>query len=169
MVSIRKRGEVYQYSFEIAKVDGKRKRKSKSGFKTKKEAMEAGIIEYNNYFTMNCNTNNDKMSYSDYLDLWLEDYKQNTKYNTIRTYKSIIEKYLKPNLGQYRLSSLTSYQLNNFIIQICNKYDYPRDYIKNILKVLKVTFRDATDLYGFINYNPTLTLKLQNKYVKKIE
>ena len=169
MVSIRKRGELYQYSFEIAKVDGKRKRKSKSGFKTKKEAMEAGIIEYNNYFTMNCNTNNDKMSYSDYLDLWLEDYKQNTKYNTIRTYKSIIEKYLKPNLGQYRLSSLTSYQLNNFIIQICNKYDYSRDYIKNILKVLKVTFRDATDLYGFINYNPTLTLKLQNKYVKKIE
>ena len=129
---------------------------------------KALIIEYNNYFTMNCNTNNDKMSYSDYLDLWLEDYKQNTKYNTIRTYKSIIEKYLKPNLGQYRLSSLTSYQLNNFIIQICNKYDYSRDYIKNILKVLKVTFRDATDLYGFINYNPTLTLKVPNKYVKKI-
>lgn len=106
MVSIRKRGEVYQYSFEIAKVDGRRKRKSKSGFKTTKEAMEAGIIEYNNYFNMNCNTNNDKISYSDYLDLWLEYYKQNTKYNTIRTYKSIIEKYLKPNLGQYRLSSL---------------------------------------------------------------
>ncbi len=50
MISIRKRGQVYQYSFEISKVDGKRKRKSKSGFKTKKEAMEAGIIEYNNYF-----------------------------------------------------------------------------------------------------------------------
>ena len=43
MISIRKRGQVYQYSFEISKVDGKRKRKSKSGFKTKKEAMEAGI------------------------------------------------------------------------------------------------------------------------------
>lgn len=67
---------------------------------------------------------------SDYLDLWLEYYKQNTMYNTIRTYKSIIVKYLKPNLGQYRLSSLTSYQLNNFIVQICNKYDYSRDYIK---------------------------------------
>jgi len=168
MVSIRKRGEVYQYSFEIAKVDGRRKRKSKSGFKMKKEVMEAGIIEYNNYFNMSYNTNNDKISYSDYLDLWLEEYKQNTKYNTIRTYKSIIEKYLKPNLGQYRLSSLTSYQLNNFIIQICNKYGYSRDYIKNILKVLKVTFRDATDLYDFINYNPTLTLKVPNKYVKKI-
>ena len=91
------------------------------------------------------------------------------KYNTVRTYKSITEKYLKPNLGQYRLSGITSYQLNNFIIELCNKYDYSRDYIRNILKVLKVSFRDATDLYGFINYNPTLTTKVPTKYVKKIE
>ena len=69
------------------------------------------------------------------------------RYNTVRTYKSIIEKYLKPNLGQYRLSGITSYQLNSFIIGLCNKYDYSRDYIRNILKVLKVSFRDATDLY----------------------
>ena len=82
MVSIRKRGEVYQYSFEIAKVDGKRKRKSKSGFKTKKEAMEAGIIEYNNYFTMNCNTNNDKMSYSDYLVLFTKSISSHVNANT---------------------------------------------------------------------------------------
>ena len=152
MISIRKRGQVYQYSFEISKVDGNRKRKSKSGFKTKKEDIEAGIIEYNNYFNNGCNTRDEKISY-----------------NTIRTYKSIIEKYLKPNLGQYRLSGITSYQLNNFIIELCNKYDYSRDYIRNILKVLKVSFRDATDLYGFINYNPTLTIKVPTKYVKKIE
>lgn len=169
MVSIRKRGDVYQYSFEIAKVDGKRKRKSKSGFKTKKEAMEAGIIDYNNYYNMTCNNNNSVISYGDYLNLWFEDYKQNMKYNTIRTYKSIIEKYLKPDLGQYRLSGLTSYQLNNYIIEMCNKNDYSRDYIKNILKVIKVSYRDATDLYGFINYNPTITLKVPSKYVKKIE
>lgn len=61
------------------------------------------------------------------------------------------------------------YQLNNFIIEIFNKYDYSRDYVKNILKILKVIFRDATDLYSFINYNPTLTLKVSTKYVKKIE
>lgn len=139
------------------------------GFKTKKEAMEAGIFDFNNYFNISKITNNDNISYSDYLDLWIEDYKQNMKYNTICTYKSIIEKYLKSNLGQYRLAGLTSYQLNNFIVELCNKYDYSRDYIKNILKVIKITFRDATDLYGFINYNPTITLKVPNKYLKKIE
>ena len=135
MISIRKRGQVYQYSFEIPKVDGKRKRKSKSGFKTKKEAMKVGIIEYNSYFNNGFNTRDEKISYSDYLDLWIEDYKQNMKYNTVRTYKSIIEKYLKPNLGQYRLSGITSYQLNNFITELCNKYDYSRNYIRNIVNV----------------------------------
>ena len=46
MVNIRKRGKVYQYQFEIAKVEGKRKYISKSGFKTKNEALMAGIKAY---------------------------------------------------------------------------------------------------------------------------
>ena len=40
MVNVRKRGKGYQYYFEIAPVDGKRKQQVKSGFKTKKEAEE---------------------------------------------------------------------------------------------------------------------------------
>lgn len=36
MISIRKMGKVYQYRFEAARVNGKRKYISKSGFKTKK-------------------------------------------------------------------------------------------------------------------------------------
>ena len=43
MVNIRKRGKVYQYQFEIAKADGKRKYISKLGFKTKNEALMAGL------------------------------------------------------------------------------------------------------------------------------
>lgn len=36
MISIQKRGKVYQYRFETARVNGKRKYISKSGLKTKK-------------------------------------------------------------------------------------------------------------------------------------
>lgn len=36
-VTIQKRGKYYQYKFEIASVDGKRKFLNKSGFKTKAE------------------------------------------------------------------------------------------------------------------------------------
>ena len=41
-VNIRKKGKVYQYQFETAKVNGKRTQISKSGFKTKAEALLAG-------------------------------------------------------------------------------------------------------------------------------
>lgn len=41
-ISTRKRGSTWEYSFEIAPENGKRKRKSKGGFRTKKDALEAG-------------------------------------------------------------------------------------------------------------------------------
>ena len=50
-ISTRKRGNTWEYSFEVAPVNGKRKRKSKSGFRTKKDALEAGTkakAEYDN-------------------------------------------------------------------------------------------------------------------------
>ena len=42
MISIQKRGKVYQYHFEVARVNGKRKQITKSGFKTKNAAFIAG-------------------------------------------------------------------------------------------------------------------------------
>lgn len=46
MISIQKRGKVYQYRFEAAKVNGKRKWISKSGFKTKNAAFTVGQKAY---------------------------------------------------------------------------------------------------------------------------
>ena len=48
-VTIQKRGKYYQYKFETAKIDGKRKFSSKSGFRTKAEAEKEGIKAYNEY------------------------------------------------------------------------------------------------------------------------
>ena len=39
MVSVRKRGKVYEYRFEIATIDGTRKWITKSGYPTKAEAF----------------------------------------------------------------------------------------------------------------------------------
>lgn len=46
MISIRKRGNTYQYCFEAGKVNGKRKQITKCGFKTKNEAYIAGQKAY---------------------------------------------------------------------------------------------------------------------------
>lgn len=71
---IRKRftnnGTVYEYRFEIASVNGKRKWKTKSGFKTVTEARVAGkeaMKQYENYG----HVVNDQISVSDFLDIWL--------------------------------------------------------------------------------------------------
>ena len=55
MVNVRKRGNVYEFNFDVAKIEGKRKRMTKSGFKTKAEALkQETIYDYIIYFTINC-------------------------------------------------------------------------------------------------------------------
>lgn len=55
MVNVRKRGNVYEFNFDVAKIEGKRKRMTKSGFKTKSEALkQETIYDYIIYFTINC-------------------------------------------------------------------------------------------------------------------
>jgi integrase len=160
-INIRKRGKLYQYQFEVAKIDGKRRSISRCGFLTKGEAIREGTKAYNDYLTAGSNFKKNEISYDDYLDYWMKNYcEANLRYNTIRSYIVIIEKYLKPYLGKYKLTSITSVTLNNFLAEICSRYDFSRVYFSTILKVLKGTFREATDVYGLIRYNPTITLRL---------
>lgn len=160
-IIIKKRGKAYQYSFEIAPQDGKRKWITKSGFKTKAEALEAGCYAQSEYLNAGVPFKECKMSYADYLEYWLDNYcRVNLKYNTTEKYRTLIRKYIKPKLGKYRLSTITSVSLNAFITEIVEEYDFSRSYFKNILKVVKGTFRDACNLYGFLKYNPALTLRL---------
>ena len=159
MINVRKRGKVYQYQFETAKVNGKRTQQSKAGFRTKNEAQFAGQKAYDIY--MNGGVEESYMSYGDYLDYWLKNYCEvNYKHRTIEGYSVIINKYLKPDLGKFILKAITGYQLNNYLTEVCNKYDYSPEYLRNFLKVIKSSFRDATNVYGFIQYDPASTLRM---------
>lgn len=64
----------WEYRFEMASVDGKRRQMSKSGFKTEKEAYNAGIAALNEYNSGSQVLRPSDMSYADYLDIWLEKY-----------------------------------------------------------------------------------------------
>lgn len=99
MISIRKRGKVYQYCFEAGKINGRRKQITKSGFKTKNEAYIAGQKAYNEFINGD-NTKESNMLYSEYLDYWMKMYCNiNLRYTTIITYENIIKKHIKPRLG----------------------------------------------------------------------
>ena len=83
MVNVRKRGKVYQYQFEIASIEGKRKYMNKSGFLTKADALKEGIIAYNKYMQTGHSFSPNTMSYSDYLDYWMKEHCEiNLKYHT---------------------------------------------------------------------------------------
>lgn len=162
MVSIRKIGKGYQYYFDIAPQDGKRKRVSKSGFKTKAEAKKEGIIAYNDYLNTGKTISRDgNISYSDYLDYWLDNYcKINLKYHTIQSYTNIINNHIKPNLGYYKLSQLDTKSLQNFINQIYVEKSFSKSFLHNILKVIKGSFKYACKTAGFIKYNPATEVNL---------
>ena len=167
-VGIKKRGKVYQYQFEIAPVKGKRKWITKSGFKTKAEAEEEGNKAYTEYLNAGVPFKECTISYSDYLDYWLKNYCNiNLKYNTIQAYTNIIKNHIEPKLGKYRLSTITGVKLNSYITEICEENDFAYAYFRNILKVLKGSFRDACDKFGFIKYNPARDLRLPRLETKR--
>lgn len=65
MVSVRKRGKVYEYRFEIATVEETRK------WITKSEAFKEGAKAYNDFYYNGTKTQlKEKMSYADFLDFW---------------------------------------------------------------------------------------------------
>lgn len=106
----------WEYRFEGAKIDGKRKHISKAGFKTKKEAEIAGtkaMAEYNN---AGLTFEPSEMSYADFLDYWFDNYvKMSCKYNTQIAYNQIIESHIKTTLGMYKLKSLTPVVIQDYV------------------------------------------------------
>ena len=160
-VYVQKRGKVYQYQFAIASIDGKRKYKNKSGFRTKSEAIEAGVKAYNEYINVGHCIEPSKMSYSDYLDYWMKEHCEiNLKYHTIQAYQNIIKNHIRPKLGFYMLSQLTTSVIQEFINNIYLEKGFSKNFLKNILKVLKGSLGYATDVVGFIKVNPSLKVRL---------
>ena len=56
-----------------------------------------------------------------------------------------------------------------YLIEICKRYNYSYGYFRNFVKTIKCSFRVAKDIFGFIQYNPSLTIQLPPlNNVKKI-
>ena len=106
-VTAMKRGSTWQYRFEGAMIDGKRKRYTKGGFRTKAEALEAGNKAKAEYDGGTYIRPSD-MSLADYMDYWLEHHVKGHKaYETYDAYESATRLHIKPQLGKYKLSALS--------------------------------------------------------------
>ena len=116
-----KNGIVWQYRFEIGSVNGNRQWESKSGFATKREALEAGKKAQQMYDSTGRVLRQTEMTYSDLLDHWVEqEVSQTCKPHTVDNYRKKINLYIKPELGRYRIKSITKQNIKDFLLKLYN-------------------------------------------------
>lgn len=150
----RKRGKTWEYSFEGAKIGGKRKPISKGGFRTKADAVSAGTQAKAEYDNTGRTFKPSEISVSDYMDYWIENYvKINLKYNTQSNYECLISNHIKPVLGVYRLISLEPDVIQKWIDTLKIK-GYSRSMVKNTLTCLSGALSYAVYPCRYISFNP---------------
>lgn len=159
-INVRKRNNKWQFQFEGAKIEGKRKQITKSGFKTKKEALEAGVKALAEYNSSGSHFEPSEISVSDYFDYWYENYVVvNLKLYSQRSYKLYIENHIKPDLGVYKLKALTPAILQKFInTKFTNGFG--KSHLKQLSGVLSGALKYAVYPGEFIKENPMLYIKL---------
>lgn len=165
-VHARKRGNKWEYRFEAASVAGQRKQICKSGYASKKEAMEAGAKAYSDYTQAGAVFEPNNSSFSDYLDYWLGTYcVTNLKPITLENYKKKIRLYIKPKLGKYMLSSLSFAVLQEFINYMFNQ-GYSRNSLTIIKGILSSSLSYAVEPLHYLQSSPMLYVKLPSTRAK---
>ena len=155
----RKRGKSWEWSFEGAKINGKRNPISKSGYRTKAEAIAAGTqakAEYDNAGRIFIPS---ELSVSDYLDYWYENYVKDMSYNTQRDYESKIRIHLKPAFGIYRISSLEPDMIQKWIDGM-KRNGYAKSMVKNTLSCLSGALDYAIYPCQYIKTNPCVHVRI---------
>lgn len=157
---VRKKNNRWYYVFDIGTVDGKRKKIERAGGKTKKEAEKAlrdAIHEFEG--TGNIQKQH-RLTFQEYLEEWIINYVNlNCKYNTIKSYESIIRLHINPNIGLYKLSSLNPAVLQNFInSRMINGFS--KNFLSNIFGVLSGSLQYAVYPMEYIRANPMQHVKV---------
>lgn len=115
----------WMYRHKYKDIYGERKEKKKSSFKTENAAIR-GLLEVKADL-LNGHHNkveNDQITVSAWLEMWFETHQDEWKVSTVVQYRQIIDKIIKPRIGNQKLSKL-------------NKTTYKRLFISNLLKTYK--------------------------------
>ncbi len=155
----RKRGSTWSYYFDLGKVNGKRQKKEKGGFKTKKEAEAALAKAVSEYNATGQVFSPSEITVSDYLDQWYDLYcLPNLKYNTQVGYLRIMEGHLKPKFGKYRLKAVTAAALQEYANAL--KMDgLSKSHITGILSVFSASLDYAVEPLHYLPANPMRYVK----------
>jgi hypothetical protein len=92
-------------------VTGKQKQKWHSGFRTKRDADRA-LAEILTRLDQGTYVEPTKQTLAAYLDEWLAAVEPTLRPSTFATYRTMVERHIKPNLGSLPLQNVTAARLN---------------------------------------------------------
>jgi len=169
-ISTRQRGDTWSYSYELATVSGKRKRKEVGGFATEQDAYNAGdkdMAIYND--GVEIAVKKKSISVADYLDYWYENHvKVNMRYNTCYNYEKVIRLHIKPELGHYKLQKLTPMIIQNWINKKAQD-GYTRSSLDDMKKVLAERLKKCRKERGFTQNQVAIYCDITEKAYQNYE
>lgn len=158
--SVRKRGNVWSYYFDLGKINGKRKKKEKSGFRTKKEAETALREAMKEYEACGSVFVPSEISVQDYLNYWFDSYvTTNCKINTQIYYRRILDNHIIPHFKEYKLRQLTPDALQKFL-NLKKRNGLSKNSISSFYGVLSGALKYALYPANYIRDNPMLYVSL---------
>ena len=160
-VSARKRGDVWEYRFEGPPVAGKRRQFSRSGFRTKKEALAEGLKAYNAMNVSGTVIKPADMSLADYLDEWLRYKKPSIADYTYASYSSQCS-LIARDIGAVRLKALSPAQVSAWLGKLQGS-GLKRRTVETRLVVLKMALRDAERVFLYIPRSPADRVRLKGR------
>ena len=112
--SVYKRGETWSVTYDIPRdANGKRRQKTKGGFRIKREAHNYLAKKQNEISNRNY-IDETNMTTGEYLMKWLSEYvEQNLKETTISGYETNLRKHIIPEIGRIKLIELKPIHVNN--------------------------------------------------------
>lgn len=158
--NVRKRGDIWYYSFEGAPVNGKRHRIERPGGSTSEEAERALRKALDEYERGGIQVELTNMSVADYFDYWYEQYViKELKRNTQLNYQNIIKKYIKPAIGAYKIQTMSIAALQKMFDKL-GKSGLKKHTVEIIGTVVKNGFKMAVFPYQIIKDNPAIYIRM---------
>ncbi len=117
-------------------------------------------------------TSPNKMTISQWLDIWTEEYLGGVKPSTVTSYKATVNTHLKPGIGAIRLDSLTAHAIQRLYNSLGEKIYRGKPLsaktIKNTHGVLHKALQQAV-ANGYIRFNPADSCVLPKVAKKDIQ
>lgn len=130
---------------------GVKKKRKKRGFSTKKEALDYEMQKKLN------NARSMDMKFSEYIDVYFEDKKNELKERTFRNKRYMMEQHLIPYFGECMMSEITASQIIQWQNEMQTK-GFSDSYLRMIQNQLTSLFTHAAKIYDLQN-NPCKKVK----------